>query len=168
MLLRFFEADLYRASWTERIQQEWLTNAISRYPDQETALRRTDGLMRTHFASAWIETEYEAFVEAIALPDLDDRHVVAAAIAGSANYIVTDNIKHFPAVELDRFGIEAGTADAFLAGTFEHYEGPALVVLREHRAGLRAAPSAAKYLMMLRQKQMPRLASRLMPLRDYL
>ena len=33
LLLRFFEADLYRASWTERIQQEWLTNALSQYPD---------------------------------------------------------------------------------------------------------------------------------------
>ena len=168
LLLRFFEADLYRASWTERIQQEWLTNAISQYPSKNAALHRTDGLMREHFASAWIETEYDAFIEAITLPDLDDRHVVAAAIAGSANYIVTDNIKHFPAKELDRFGLEAGTADAFLAGTLEHYEGPGLAVLREHRARLRAAPSAAEYLMMLRQKQMPRLASRLMPLRDYL
>ena len=52
LLLRFFEADLYRASSIERIQQEWLTNAIAQYPSQDAALRRTDGLMREHFANA--------------------------------------------------------------------------------------------------------------------
>ena len=53
-------------------------------------------------------------------------------------------IRHFLTEELDRFGLEAGTADAFLAGTFEHYEGQALNVLRDHRAGLRTMPSATE------------------------
>ena len=102
--------------------------------------------MREHFASAWIETDYEVFIKVIDLPDPDDRHVVAAAIAGSANYIVVDDTRHFPSKEPDRFGLEVGTADAFLAGTFEHCEGPALNVVREHRAGLRAMPSATECL----------------------
>lgn len=166
LLLRFFEADLYRAQWTERIQQEWLISAIGKYPENEDRLRRTDALMRENFESAWIQTEYEPFIDAIDLPDPDDRHVVAAAIVSAAQYIVTDNIRHFPAETLTRFGLEAGTADKFLAGTFEHYERDALGVLRDHRQGLKTLHSPTEYLMMLRQKHMPRLASQLMPYRE--
>jgi len=97
LLLRFFEADLFRARWTETIQQEWLTNAIDKYPDKEANLRRTDKFMRKHFDDAWVEKRCELYIPLIHLEtDPDDRHVVAAAIECKAQYIVTDNIKHFP------------------------------------------------------------------------
>ncbi|MDM8164468.1 MAG: PIN domain-containing protein [Roseovarius sp.] len=160
VLLRFFEADLYRAQWTERIQQEWLTNAIRTFPDKEDRLLRTDSLMRTHFDSAWVEeTEYAHLIDLVTLPDADDRHVVAAAIAGRSDYIVTDNLKHFPEAELSRFRLEVGSADKFLSGTLEHYPQIALTVLAEHRQGLRSAPSPVEYIMLLRQRGLPRLAA---------
>lgn len=164
ILLRFFEADLYRAQWTERIQQEWLGHAIERFPDKGAALRRTDDLMREHFDSAWVdEDEYARFINLVSLPDPDDRHVVAAAIAGRADYIVTDNLKDFPSDELARFSLEVGSADNFLSGTFEHYPQGALNVLAEHRQGLRSAPGPSEYLMLLRQRGLPRLAARVLP-----
>lgn len=43
---------------------------------------------------------YRNLVEAITLPDPDDRHVVAAAIRCNADLILTENIKDFPQVEL--------------------------------------------------------------------
>jgi predicted nucleic acid-binding protein len=36
---------------------------------------------------------YEDLIEAIELPDTDDRHVLAAAIVGGADVIVTYNLK---------------------------------------------------------------------------
>lgn len=118
LLLSFFEADLYRARWTETIQQEWLSNAIQRYPEKEKSLLRTDTLMRKHFDDAWVEG-YESFIPLINLePDPDDGHVVAAAIKCNAQHIVTDNIKHFPEEKLAEFDIEHGTCDQFLASTF--------------------------------------------------
>jgi len=48
---------------------------------------------------------YEHRIESLALPDPDDRHVLAAAIECRASLIVTWNIKHFPADYLKSFGI---------------------------------------------------------------
>lgn len=162
LLLRFFDADLYRARWTEEIQQEWLRNALAKYPDKAPQLRRTDQLMRAHFQDAWVEG-YQRFVDAIVLPDPDDRHVVAAAIRTHAQYIVTDNLRHFPTEALADLDLERGSADMFLAGTFEHYEQQALAVIREHRANLKSAPSAPDYVMTLIARGLPLLAARLKP-----
>jgi hypothetical protein len=40
-------------------------------------------------------TDYEDLTEGLALPDKDDRHVLAAAIRGHADAIVTTNLRHF-------------------------------------------------------------------------
>ena len=40
--------------------------------------------------------DYEPLIDSLELPDLDDRHVLAAAIRGRADLIVTYNLKDFP------------------------------------------------------------------------
>lgn len=116
--------------------------------------------MREHFEAAWIdEAEYAHFIDLVTLPDPDDRHVVAAAIGGRADYIVTDNLKHFPEAELARFNLEVGSADKFLAGTFDHYPTRSLRTLASHRQGLKSKPSPSEYVMLLRARGLSRLAS---------
>ncbi len=162
LLLRFFTADLFRARWSEKIQQEWLQNAMAKYPENRSALERTDQLMRRKFESAWVE-DFEKYLDIVSLPDPDDRHVVASAIQCKAQYIVTDNVKDFPVDELAKYELECGTADRFLAGTFEHYVWQALDVIREHRAGLKSKPTTTAYIMDLTAKGLPLLAARLKP-----
>jgi hypothetical protein len=60
-------------------------------------------------------TEYEPLVASLALPDPDDRHVLAAATAGRCDVIVTQNLKDFPEDVLASFGIEAQHPDEFLS-----------------------------------------------------
>ncbi|MFE1592558.1 hypothetical protein [Nocardia sp. NPDC058705] len=48
------------------------------------------------------------------LPDVGDRHVVAAAVRGNAAAIATDNIKHFPDDALRQWGMHAISSDDFL------------------------------------------------------
>lgn len=50
----------------------------------------------------------------MSLPDPDDAHVLAAAVLGRADVIVTVNVKDFPVSELSRFGVELQTPDEFL------------------------------------------------------
>lgn len=162
LLLRFFEADLYRARWSEEIIQECFGNLRINRADLENRINRTEALIREHFQDAWV-TGYESLIPGIVLPDPDDRHVVAAALRTHAQYIVTDNIKDFPGKVLAEFDLECGTADMFLAGTFEHYEMNAMAVIRSHRAGLKSKPSPSEYVMTLIQGQMPLLAARIKP-----
>ena len=49
---------------------------------------------------------YEELIEGLQLPDPDDRHVLAAAIASASDAIVTFNLKDFPVGTLHRYNIE--------------------------------------------------------------
>jgi hypothetical protein len=59
-------------------------------------------------------TGYEQIIPALELPDPNDRHVLAAAIVGKADVIITRNLKHFPESALEPYSIEAQDPDTFL------------------------------------------------------
>ncbi len=59
-------------------------------------------------------TGYQPLIEALDLPDPDDRHVLAAAIKARAQVIVTNNLKDFPAAALERWDIEVKSPDDFI------------------------------------------------------
>lgn len=61
---------------------------------------------------------YETLIEGLTLPDLDDRHVLAAAIRCNASVIVTFNQKDFPSEAVCPFGIEAQHPDEFIENLF--------------------------------------------------
>jgi len=48
------------------------------------------------------------------IPDPNDRHVLAAAVAGDVDYIVTSNLQDFPPDILAEYGLEAVDPDAFI------------------------------------------------------
>ena len=60
------------------------------------ALARTRDLMNTAVPDALV-TGYQEIIPTLTLPDPNDRHVLAAAIVGRTDVIVTSNLKDFPA-----------------------------------------------------------------------
>ncbi|GAB3020406.1 hypothetical protein GCM10011376_23500 [Nocardioides flavus (ex Wang et al. 2016)] len=59
-------------------------------------------------------TGFEPLIDALELPDPDDRHVLAAAIKARAQVIVTNNLKDFPLAALEPWDMEAKSPDDFI------------------------------------------------------
>jgi hypothetical protein len=132
VLLSFADAGLYRPLWTDRINEEWSSNLIGRIPEKESQIKATARVMNGAFPEALVR-QYEDLIEALQLPDIDDRHVLAAAIRGGANVIVTENLKDFPSVVLERYGLDALTADEFVLNVLEIFPADAVNALKRMR-----------------------------------
>ncbi len=80
VLLSLASAGLFHASWSERIQDEWVRNLLLQRTDLKLEdLRRTCALMSSAIPDCFV-TGWEPIEQVITgLPDPDDRHVVAAA-----------------------------------------------------------------------------------------
>ncbi|MGV2437935.1 MAG UNVERIFIED_CONTAM: PIN domain-containing protein [Anaerolineae bacterium] len=106
--------ELFRVRWTDRIQEEWI-NALLR--DRPTLNReryeRTRDMMNQAIMEANI-TNYESLIPNISLPDLDDRHVLASAIVGGCDVIITHNLSDFPQSVVQGYGLDVQSPDDFL------------------------------------------------------
>jgi hypothetical protein len=100
-----------------------LLDACVLYP-----LAVTDALMSLAttglYAAKWtrrIETEWIESLERHRpdLPDEKDRHVLAAALAGHADCIITANLTDFPASVTDPLGIEVTHPDQFIVAQWD-------------------------------------------------
>ena len=108
--------ELYQARWTEDIHEEWTRNLLKNRPELDRkALQRTVELMNRLPNTLIKKEEYSSSISDIELPDENDRHVLAAAISAGANFIVTFNLKDFPAKSLNEFGVKAISPDDFVA-----------------------------------------------------
>ena len=147
LLLRLADRYLYAPLWSADIHAEWMRSLLADRPDIDPSVpERTRAVMDGHFPDAVI-TGYETLAAALHLPDPDDRHVLAAAIHGGADAIVTRNLRDFPADRLAPHRIAALPPDAFIADLFESDPETALLAIRGHRAALRRPPrSAGDYL----------------------
>ena len=160
VLLRLAARNLYRPKWSDAIHDEWMRNVRADRPDlPPEALTRTRAVMDEHFPDARV-TGYEPWVDGLDLPDPADRHVVAAAIRGRADVIVTRNLRDFPADRLIAHDLRAEHPDTFATGLFDHNPGAVLLAIREHRAALRQPPrSATEHVAALEQMGLTRLAT---------
>lgn len=136
-LLRIAERELYRPLWSDRILGEAADAVAEIHPAVSPgAVAKRFTAMSEAFEDASV-TGWESLESSVDLPDPDDRHVVAAAIRGGADAIVTANLRDFPLDELARLGLVAIDPDTFLLDQLDLAPRLVLDVLQEQAAHTR-------------------------------
>lgn len=166
LLMHLALTGLFRAKWSAGVQEEWICALLRRRPDlSREKLERTRMLMDQHATDALV-TGYEDLIEGLHLPDPDDRHVLAAAIRGRADVIVTSNLRDFPAEILGQFGIAAQHPDEFILHLLDLGPGLVVAAARDHRESLKKPPKTIEeYLNALEARGLTQTAS---VLREYM
>lgn len=118
VLLRIAAAEVYQVRWSEQILDEMARN-----------LKRKVSAPRHHEIDRMVEKMKTAFPEAMVtghenlIPSMtnheEDRHVLAAAVRGRADVIVTSNLKHFPRSACAPLNVDVQPPDRFLCYQWE-------------------------------------------------
>ncbi|MDZ7905978.1 MAG: PIN domain-containing protein [Cypionkella sp.] len=151
-------AGLFQAQWSDRILEEWL-RATRKLGAQAEAEARLDAALiarahpRAHLPAA-------SHIEArLVLPDENDRHVLAVAIAGSADAIITLNAADFPRGVLATEGLARRDPDGFLWELHSHNpQAMGEVVARVHAKACDLAGADVSLKSLLKRAGCPRLA----------
>ncbi|MDB5855287.1 MAG: hypothetical protein JWR22_3328 [Herminiimonas sp.] len=142
-LMRLALTDLFRARWTDMIQDEWTRNVLKNRPDLKAEdLERTRSLMNSHVRDSLV-TGFEHLIPSVELPDANDRHVVAAAIHAGANLIVTFNLKDFPVNQLTHYNLLVQHPDDFIFDLLDLHAARVCEAAANHRRSLTNPPKTA-------------------------
>jgi predicted nucleic acid-binding protein len=140
LLMQLALTDLFRACWTEDIQQEWIRSLLKKRPDlSEAQMNWTKAEMNRNVRGALV-TGYESLIPALVLPDPDDRHVLAAAIRANASIIITTNLKDFPDEALAPYDVEVQHPDDFILYLLDRQPDRVCEAARIQRQRLRNPP----------------------------
>ncbi len=160
LMVRLAQTRRFRGCWTERIHREWTEALLRARPElNRQRLERTVRLIDQAVPDCLV-AGYEHLIDALDLPDPDDRHVLAAAIRTGAQAIVTLNLKDFPPRTLDGFEIAARHPDDFVLDLADLEPGLVIAVAKQQRAALRSPPFAPEaFVDCLRRQGLPGVAA---------
>lgn len=161
LLLSLATVDLYHARWTDDIHSEWTRNLAQDRPDIADKLPQVVAAMNEAVPDCIVEN-YRPLISGLELPDPNDRHVLAAAIAGHADAIVTFNLADFPMDITLKHGIEVQHPDDFVMNQLQLQELVAIEAMKRMRARWKNPPrSASDLIAALEQRGLPLTASHL-------
>ncbi|MCE2681246.1 MAG: PIN domain-containing protein [Burkholderiales bacterium] len=134
-LMSLATAGFYAAKWSAKIEDEWIRSLEKQRPDLTGKLGTRRDNMRNAIPDWEVsESAWSSLVCGIKLPDPNDVHVLAAAIAGHADCIVTSNLKDFPNSVLTEYGIEAIDPDTFIINQWDLDPVNAIAAFKRMRA----------------------------------
>lgn len=142
VLLWLAEAGLFEVLWSDAILDEVERNLPKVGISSEQAARRV-GTMRHGFGAAALVDDVEHLIPDMTC-DAKDRHVLAAAVRGGADTLVTFNLKDFPPGSTDAHGIEVVHPDLFLGRLLAERPNDVVAVLERGTAALRKPPQTMR------------------------
>ncbi len=141
-LLYAADQEIIVITWSRAILAEVTEHLMRNVPgfDYAAAQRLVTAMNRAFpFAEVEPDEEHWRMVAGVALPDEDDRHVLAAALAAEATALCTSNTKDFPAEAAAAVGIDVLTPDQLLSRLVTEYESQMLAAHRTAVASLKDA-----------------------------
>ncbi len=119
-LMSLCTRSLFAAKWSVRIENEWIRALSEKRPNEIDKINRRRDTMRKVVPDWEVpETAVTRLEPCLKLPDPGDTHVLAAAIAGHADCIVTANLKDFPRELVNPYGIEIVDPDRFIINQWD-------------------------------------------------
>lgn len=161
ILIGVARAGLYQPLWSARVLEEW-ARAVARLGPADEAIARAEiASLRAAFPKA--EVAPRPGLEArLVLPDPNDVHVLAAAIAGNADAIVTFNAQDFPRGTLAAEGLDRRDPDGFLWELWSAHPQPVAEVVEAVRATAEALSGQPQPLRpLLKRAKLPKLGKAL-------
>jgi predicted nucleic acid-binding protein len=161
ILLGVVRAGLFTPLWSDRILEEWARATRKLGPVAETLARGEVVALRAAFPKACVMPQ--PGIEArLSLPDANDTHVLAAAIGGHADAILTFNASDFPRHILAEEGIARRDPDGFLWELWSHHPDKVTAVVEAVRAEAERLSGQRQPLRpLLKRAGLPRLAKAL-------
>lgn len=143
-LLSIAEEGTFRPLWSDHVLEELRRNLIKAGAKQAAVEHRL-GQMAMYFPDARV-TGYEELIGSMTNHP-KDRHVLAAAVAGRADALVTENLKDFPPESVAHLGVTVAGQDDFLVGLLEMYPDAVLGALRRQSSRYRREPRSVPALL---------------------
>ena len=158
ILIGVAKAGLYMPLWSDRILEEWARATRKIGPNAESQARGEVALLAAAFPKACIAAQ-PGLEARLHLPDDNDIHVLAVAIAGSAEAIITFNARDFPRHVLAGEGLTRRDPDGFLWELWSHHrEAISEVVATVHATAERLSGLPQPLRPFLKKAGLPKLA----------
>jgi predicted nucleic acid-binding protein len=141
-LLWLAEAGLFEVLWSDAILDEVERNLPKIGISREQAARRV-ATMRHAFGAAALVDDFEHLIPDMTC-DAKDRHVLAAAVRGGAETLVTFNGKDFPPESVDQHGIRVVHPDLFLVEVLAERPDDVVAALDRGTAALKRPPQTMR------------------------
>jgi predicted nucleic acid-binding protein len=135
-LLRLAEAGTYRPLWSAGVLEELKRNLAEERGLSSEAVTHRISEMRRAFPDAEA-SGYDTLIDAMTC-DPKDRHVLAAAVRGGAEVLVTFNTSDFPPKSTGDFDIAVVHPDDFLLDQLDLYPGLTVAALRAQAESYRS------------------------------
>ncbi|MEM7242225.1 MAG: PIN domain-containing protein [Pseudomonadota bacterium] len=114
ILLGFAQTGYFMPLWSDRVIEEWHRAAMRNETSAEASIEIA--LFKNAWASGWVRDVPP--LDDLLLPDVDDHHVVEAAVVCGASAVLTANNSDFPTKTLRRYDLLRFHPDRFLKDAF--------------------------------------------------